>query len=97
MHNFTYFIENFWDYTLQGYITSMGYFWYPLVIGGIIGYIYVKTQSVLVFSVGTLLIFVGYASTNIFANVGIFTILLQIIVTLSIAGLIVLFLSRWRR
>ena len=97
MQNYTNFINNFWDYALRGYNTSLGYFFYPLVLGAIIGYLYVKTESALVASVAIILVFIGYGTTGIFANVQPFVIFLQIIVTLSIVGLIILFLTRWRK
>ncbi len=97
MDNYTTFIENFWEYSLRGYNTSLGFLFYPIIIGAILGYIYLKTQSGLATTVGIILVFVGYATTGLFANVGPFAIFLQIIATLTTVGLIVVFITRWRK
>lgn len=97
MHNFTYVIENLWSWSTQGYTTAMGFFFYPLLFSGIIGYLYIKTNSALVATVSILLLVGGYTATGIFTNVEIWVLLLQIVATLTTIGLILLFLSRWRR
>ena len=97
MHNFTYVINNLWDWSMQGYENALGFFVYPLIFSGIIGYLYLKTESAMVATAAILLIVGGYTVTGIFADVQPWILLLQIIATLSTIGLILLFLSRWRR
>ena len=95
--NFSDFTTNFWEYAFRGYYNALGFLFYPLILGGIIGYVYVKTQSALAATVAILLVFVGYGATGIFANISPFIIFLQIVATLSTVGIIILFLSRWRK
>ena len=96
MHNFTYIMENFWSWSTQGYVTTVGYFFYPIIISAIIGYIYLKSQSAVVASVAILLFVSAFGMTGIFADVSSFVILLEIIAILSCSALVVLFVSRWR-
>jgi len=97
MHNFTYVIENFWSWSTQGYTTAIGFYFYPLIFSGIIGYLYIKTESALVASIAILLLVGGYTATGIFSDVQPWKLFLQIVVTLTSIGLIILFLSRWRK
>ena len=96
-YNFTNFTTSFWEYSTRGYITALGYLWYPIILGGIIGYIYTKTQSALTTTIAILLVFIGYGGTGIFANVAPFVIFLQIVATLATVGLIIIFVGKWRR
>jgi hypothetical protein len=75
----------------------MGFFFYPLIFSGIIGYLYIKTESALVATVSILLIVGGYTATGIFSDVQPWVLFLQIVATLTSIGLIILFLSRWRK
>jgi len=97
MHNFTYVIENLWSWSTQGYTTSMGFLFYPVIFSGIIGYLYIKTESALVATVSILLLIGGYTVTGIFTQVQPWILFLQIVATLTTIGLIILFLSRWRK
>jgi hypothetical protein len=95
--NFTDIMENFWTWSTQGYTTTLGPYFYPLMMSGIIGYLFIKTESGLVATVATLLIVGAYTAAGIFSGVGPFSLLLQILGTLVTVGLIVLFVSRWRK
>lgn len=96
MHNFTYIMENFWTWSIQGYTDVVGYFFWPIVLSAIIGYIYLKNQSVVAASVAILLFLAAFGTTGIFAHVSSFIMILQLIVTFACSALVVLFLSRWR-
>jgi len=96
MNNFTYIMENFWTWSLQGYSTVVGFFFWPIILSTIIGYIYLKNQSAMAATVAILLFMAAFATTGIFTDVGPFIMILQIIVTLSSAALVVLFISKWR-
>ena len=97
MHNFTYIMENFWTWTLQGYVGVVGFFFWPILLSAIIGYIYLKNSSVMAATIAILLFMAAFATTGIFTDIGPFIMILQIIVTLSCATLVVLFISRWRQ
>ena len=96
MHNFTYIMENFWTWSLQGYSTTLGFFFWPIVLSGIIGYIYLKNQSAMAATVAILLFMAAFATTGIWTDIGPFVMILQIIVTLTSATLVVIFISKWR-
>jgi hypothetical protein len=97
MHNFTYVIEHLWDWSTTPYEIAVGFLFYPILFSGILGYLYLKTESALVLTVGILLLIGGYATTGIYADVQPWVLFLQIVATLSTIGLIILFVSRWRR
>ena len=97
MHNFTYIMENFWSWSLQGYTGVIGFFFWPIMLSAIIGYIYLKNSSVMAATTAILLFMAAFAATGIFTNVGPYVMILQIIVTLSSAALVILFVSRWRQ
>ena len=96
MHNFTYIMENFWAWSTQGYVDVVGYFFWPVVLSAVIGYIYLKNQSVVAAAIAILLFLAAFGATGIFAHISAFVMILQIIVTLACTALVVLFLSKWR-
>ena len=96
MHNFTYIMENFWVWSTQGYTNVVGYFFWPIVLSAIIGYIYLKNQSAIAASVAILLFLSAFAFTGIFAHVSAFVMILQLVVSIACTGLVILFVSRWR-
>ena len=96
MNNITYIMENFWAWSTQGYIDTVGYFFWPIMLSAAIGYIYLKNQSVIAAVVAILLFLAAFGSSGIFIHLSPFVMILQLIVTISLTGLVVLFLSRWR-
>lgn len=97
--NWTNITQDFWNWSLQGYDVGVGleFYFYPLIFSAILGYIYIKTESAVVLAVGSILLVGGYAATGIFARVHPFITLLQVITALAITGLIIIFLTRWRK
>jgi len=89
-------MENFWAWSTQGYTDAVGFFFWPIMLSAIIGYIYLKNQSVVVAAVAILIFLGAFATSGIFIHVSAFVLILQLIVTLASAGLVVLFVSRWR-
>ena len=47
-HNFTYIMENFIEWATGQFIVAMGFFFWPLVFMGLIGYVYLKNQSLVI-------------------------------------------------
>jgi len=95
--NWTRTVSDFWNWSLQGYESAVGWLFFPLVFVAILGYIYVKTESVVSLSVGIILLMMSFTGYSVFAGVSLLVLFLQIVVTLSIVGLLLLFLSRWRK
>ena len=96
MHNFTYIMENFWTWSTQGYTSVVGYFFWPIILSAIIGYIYLKSSSAMAATVAILLFFAAFASSGIFIELSPFVMILQLIVAITSAALVLLFVSRWR-
>lgn len=97
MVNYTEIITNFFTWSTQGYETALGFYFIPLVFSGIIGYLYIKTESVTVASVAGIILIGTYSASGLYADVQAWVLFIQIIVTISTVGLIILFVSRWRR
>lgn len=97
--NYTNITRDFWDWSLQGYNIGVGieFYFYPLIFSAILGYLYIKTESAVVLGVASILLVGGYAASGVFDRVGPFVTLLQVITTLALVGLIVLFVTRWRK
>jgi hypothetical protein len=89
-------MENFWAWSTQGYTDVIGYFFWPIMLSAIIGYIYLKNQSAVVASIAILLFLSAFAFTGIFARLSAFVMILQLIVTLACTGLVIMFVSKWR-
>jgi len=89
-------MEHFWDWSLQGYTDIVGFFFWPMILAAIIGYIYLKNQSVIAASIAILIFVAAFATTGIFTQLSGFIMILQIIVALAFTGLVILFLVRWR-
>ncbi len=94
--NFTYVQQHMIEFMIQGYVDVVGFFFWAIVFSGVIGYVYVKNTSAVSASVAILIIFAGFAGTNVFLHTPIFTMFFQIIVALSISGLVVVFFARRR-
>lgn len=94
MHNFTYIHENLMSWSLQGYVTVLGYLFWPLFFSVIIVYIYLKNQSLTVMSVSILIIVSIFG--EFIANVSPFYNLLFISVTLIFTVIILMFFLRRR-
>jgi len=82
------------DYSMSAYVGILGVFTYPLIFCGIIGYVYMKQQSVIAASVATLILFTAF---DIATGVETFIMILHIFVTISIGALFLLLFSRWRQ
>lgn len=83
------------DYSMQAYVTIFGVFTYPLIFCGIIGYVYMKQQSVIAASVATLILFAAFDVGVLGADV--FVMIMHILVTIAVGSLFLLFFARWRK
>ena len=93
-HNFTYIRENLISWSLQGYENALGFLFFPLVFTGIIGYVYIKNQSVVILGVAILIIFAAFGNTLI--NVDAWVTVMQIIFALAITALFLYWFSKRR-
>lgn len=82
------------DYSMSAYVGILGVFTYPLIFCGIIGYVYMKQQSVIAAAVATLILFTAF---DIVADAPIFVMVMHILVTIAVGALFLLFFTRWRR
>ena len=83
------------DYSMSAYINILGAFTYPLIFCGIIGYVYMKQQSVIAASVATLILFAAFNTAIL--GVDIFVTVMHILITISIGALFLMFFSKWRQ
>lgn len=83
------------DYSMQAYVEILGVFTYPLIFCGIIGYVYMKQQSVVAAAVATLVLFAAFDS--VIFGAGIFVTIMHILVTIAIGALFLMFFTRWRK
>lgn len=95
MPNFTEWMNNFMEYSMQGYENALGFLMYPVLFSAIIAYVYLKTQSVVAFAVAVMLIFVAFGS-NAFLGVPEFYSFMHIVVALIFTGLVLIFISKRR-
>ena len=82
------------DYSLSAYTGILGSFFYPVIFCGIIGYVYMKQQSVIAASVATLILFGAF---DIVTQVPMFVMIMHILVTIAVGALFLLFFARWRK
>lgn len=82
------------EYSMSAYTNILFGFTYPMIFCGIIGYVYLKQQSVIAASVVTLILFTAFDAL-ILKN-DIFIMLLHILVTIAIGSLFLLFFTRLR-
>jgi len=79
------------NYSMSAY-DILGVFLYPLIFCGIIGYVYMKQQSVIAAAAATLILFAGFEAVILEAEV--FVIIMHILITLAIGILFLMFFSR---
>lgn len=95
LHNFTYIQQNLVEWSLAPYITAMGFLFWPTIFSAIIGYVYMKNQSAVSAAVAALILFGVFG--NLLMHVDIWISAMQILVSLIITGLVLVFLTKMRR
>lgn len=94
MHNWTYWSQNLFELSMQGYITALGVLVYPMIFSAIIGYVYLKNQSV-VAAVAAILILFG-AFGNMLIGVSLWANMLMVLTCLGVTGLLLYFIVKKR-
>jgi hypothetical protein len=94
MHNFTYIQQHFFEWALSGYTTVLGVFVWPLIFTGVIGYIYLKNQSLVMAAAAVLMIMAVFG--NALVGVDIWINLLYVFTAIVVASLFLIFFVRRR-
>lgn len=93
-HNFTYIRENLVEWSVQGYEYAIPVFFWALLFSAIIGYVYLKQESLVAAAITAMII------TSVFGGallgLGTWVIAIQVFVTLIITSLILYFISKRR-
>jgi len=92
--NYTTIMGDFWNWATQGYNITLGVLFYPMFLGGVIGYVYTKQQSVVAAAVAILVIVTAFV--GLFAGNDAVVMFLHLLVAFIISGLLLLFLIRVR-
>jgi len=95
--NFTYWQQHLVEFTIQGYVRSLGFFFWPMVFAGVIAYIYIKNQSAVSAAAGILIIFSCFVTSGVLLAIPGFVLLMQGIVIVAVSGLVTYFFVRRRQ
>lgn len=77
---------------MSGYADILGVFMWPFFFAVIIGYVYVKQESLVAAAIATLIIFAAFG--DILMGASIFSMIMHIAVSLIFTGLVLLWISR---
>jgi len=88
--------DDFIYFSFQGYETVFGMFFFPILFLVVIGYVYLKQQSVVAAAVAAIIMFAMTAAFDIVVIPQPIVILVQIVVALAFTGLIILWVARRR-
>jgi hypothetical protein len=77
---------------MSGYVSAIGVFVWPVIFAAIIGYIYLKNQSLTIAAVAALMIIAVFG--NALMGVDAFINFLYIAVSLIVTGVVLLFIIR---
>ena len=94
MHNFTYWAGHLMEQSMLGYEQVLGVFVWPLIFCGVVGYVYVKQQSLVAAAVVTLVLFSAFG--NYMLGIPIFNNLMYIVTAVIITVLFLVFVTKWR-
>jgi len=93
--NFTQWMQNFMDYSMQGYFDALGFLVWPLIFTAIVGYVYMKNQSAVAAVAAILLIFGAFGDA--LAGAGTWYAFMHIVVALVMTALLLIFVTKLRR
>jgi len=95
LHNFTYISQNLVSWSLQGYVSVLGYFFMPLMFCIVAGYVYLNQRSYVAAAVTILILFSIFGEMMI--GVETFAIIMHIVIALIVTALLLIFLTKVRR
>jgi len=84
------------DKSMAGYETTMGMGAWVLIFTAIIGYVYLKQQSFVAAASAGIIILTSFAATGYLLDVDTWILMITIFISLALAGLFVLFISKRR-
>ena len=87
-------MDNFVSWSLQGYFSSLGFLFWPIIFSAIIGYLYLKNLSLTVAAVAILIIFAAFS--NLLAGVEYWVSFMHIATALIMTGLVLYFFTKLR-
>ena len=94
-HNFTWIMQHFMQWSMQGYETVLGVFVWPLIFTAVVGYVYMKQQSAVAAAIATLIIFAAFI--NALLGVDTWRNIMYIFTALAITALFLIFFTKVRR
>jgi len=94
MQNWTYWMENLVELSMQGYVTSLGFFFYPVLFSFITAYVYLKLQSATGAVIVILVIMAVFG--NALMGVEAWVTMMHLFCALVITGLVLVFVSKRR-
>lgn len=95
--NFTYWQQHLIEFSIRGYVRSIGFFFWPMLFAGVIAYIYIKNQSAVSAAAGILIIFSCFVTSGVLLAIPSFVLLMQGVVILAISGLVTYFFVKRRQ
>ena len=97
LNNWTYIWGNFTNWSLSAYtdIPVFGNFFWPIIFTAVIGYVYLKQQSFTAAAVAALILLAVF--TNVLVGVQTWVSVMQILVSLAMTALVLIFLTKLRR
>ena len=94
MHNWTYISQHLVEWSMQPYVTILGFWFYPILFSAIIAYVYLKLQSA---TAGVIMILILIAVFgNALMGVDLWVTFLHIITALVITALVIVFILKRR-
>lgn len=81
---------------MQGYTIALGFVVWPIIFSGVIGYVFIKNSSAISASVAIIILFTTLAGTGWIAGVPVLALFFQVVVALSITGVVLYLLVRRR-
>lgn len=94
LHNWSYIQGNLTQWLLQGYTNVLGIFVWPIIFTAILGYIYLKNQSLVVVAAGILMVMAVFG--NALVGVDVWINLLYVLTAVIVASLFLIFFVRRR-
>lgn len=94
INNWSYWAENLMELSMQGYTDTLGVFVWPLIFTAVIGYVYLKNQSVVTAAAAGLILFAAFS--NVLIGVSVWANLMMVLICLAITGLLLFFIVKRR-
>jgi hypothetical protein len=94
LHNSTYIQQHFIEWAMSGYTTVLGVFVWPIIFTAILGYVYLKNQSLIVVLAAILMIMAVFG--NALVGVDVWINMLYVFTALIVASLFLIFFVRRR-